>query len=60
MVEEHQKEVVIKGLDIPFWDLVVFLIKLSLASIPALFILGVVYMVLGMIFGAVFLPMMPR
>lgn len=49
----EEKEVIIKGLDIPFLDLVVFLIKLTLASIPAIFILSVVFWAIGVLFGAV-------
>lgn len=30
---------IVTGIDIPFWDLVVVLVKLSLASIPAFLIL---------------------
>ncbi|WP_193111693.1 hypothetical protein [Sulfurimonas paralvinellae] len=48
----EDKEVVIKGLDIPFLDLVVFLVKLALASIPAIFILSVVFWAIGALFGA--------
>lgn len=31
-------KVIIAGIDIPFWDLVVLLVKISLAAIPAAFI----------------------
>jgi hypothetical protein len=34
--------VTIDGIDVPFWELVVTLVKLSLASIPALIILAVI------------------
>jgi len=34
---EDLKRVIIKGIDIPFIDLVVLLIKLAFASIPAMF-----------------------
>jgi hypothetical protein len=33
------QEVIIKKLDIPFWNLVWFMVKLALASIPAMFII---------------------
>jgi hypothetical protein len=33
------KEVIIKGIDIPFIDLVILLVKLALAAIPAMFII---------------------
>ncbi|GEM_PF-6833284 len=45
------KRVVITGLDIPFWDLVIFLIKLSFASIPAIFVVSGVFMLIGMMTG---------
>lgn len=40
--------VVLTGLSIPFWDLVVILVKLAIAAIPAVIILS-------MISGAIFL-----
>jgi hypothetical protein len=49
----EDKEIIIKGLDIPFLDLVVFLVKLALASIPAIFILSVVIWAIGALFGIV-------
>ena len=52
----ENREVIIKGLDIPFLDLVVFLVKLALASIPAIFILSVVFWAIGALFGAVAFP----
>jgi len=52
----ENKEVIIKGLDIPFLDLVVFLVKLALASLPAIFILSVVMWAIGALFGAVVFP----
>ena len=52
----EDKEVIIKGLDIPFLDLVVFLVKLALASIPAIFILSVVIWAISALFGAFVFP----
>jgi len=52
----QEKEIIIKGLDIPFLDLVVFLVKLALASIPAIFILSVVFWAISALFGAVMFP----
>ena len=37
--------VTISGIDVPFWDLVIALVKLSLASIPAMIILVIFYVV---------------
>lgn len=52
----ENKEVIIKGLDIPFLDLVVFLVKLALASIPAIIILSVVMWAISALFGVVMFP----
>jgi len=62
MQEENQntvltKNVVIMGLDIPFWDLVIFLIKLAFASIPALFVLSLFFALIGMLTGNMMLWM---
>jgi hypothetical protein len=43
--------VVISGLDIPFLDLVVVLVKFAFASIPALFIVYFVLALFTMLFG---------
>lgn len=43
---------VIKGIDIPFGDLVVLLIKLALASIPAGLIVGIIYLMGVVVFTA--------
>ncbi|BBG65946.1 hypothetical protein NNO_1243 [Hydrogenimonas sp.] len=48
---EEIKKVVVSGLEIPFWNLVWFMVKLALASIPALFIIYFIMMFLGMLFG---------
>jgi len=61
-MENEKQRIILAGLDIPFWDLVWFMVKLSLASIPAIFILYLFVMALGMIFGGVmqlFTPPMP-
>ena len=44
------KEVIIKGVDIPFMDLVVLLVKLSLAAIPAMFIVFSTFALFNMLF----------
>ncbi|WP_201353460.1 hypothetical protein [Hydrogenimonas urashimensis] len=54
-MEKCDKErVIVSGLEIPFWDLVWFMVKLALASIPALFIIYFIFVVLGMLFGGFF------
>jgi len=49
--KEEKSRVVVSGLQIPFWDLVWFMVKLAFASIPAIFIIYFIMMLLGMIFG---------
>jgi len=51
---EDFKKVIIKGVDIPFIDLVVLLVKLALAAIPALFVIYFVFALFTMIFGGMF------
>jgi len=55
-MEEKEVRVTLKDIDIPFWNLVVFLIKLAFASIPALFvvsfIMGLVFALTGGMFSA--------
>jgi hypothetical protein len=36
-MDEKEVKMTLKDIDIPFWNLVLFLIKLAFASIPALF-----------------------
>jgi len=53
-MEKSEKEsVVVSGLEIPFWDLVWFMVKLALASIPAMLIIYIFIMLLGLLFGGV-------
>jgi len=51
---EEIKKVIIKGIDIPFMDLVVLLVKLALAAIPAMVVIYAVFAFLTMIFGGMF------
>ena len=44
------KEVIIKGIDIPFADLVILLVKLALAAIPAMFIIFATFAIFNMLF----------
>ena len=45
--------VVVVGFDMPFWPLVRFLVKLAIASIPAGLVIALLYMFLGLIYGAI-------
>ncbi len=60
MIDEDKKRVIISGLDIPFWDLVWFMVKLALASIPALFIIYFFFAIIGVIFNGFFGIFMPH
>lgn len=44
-----QREVKIANFNMPFWALVGFLVKVSLASIPALFVLAVIGFVISLV-----------
>ena len=50
MNDEKKEHIVLAGLDIPFWDLVWFMVKFALASIPAIFIIYIIVMLFGMVF----------
>ncbi len=56
-MQEKTKEVKITGVDIPFLNLVIFIVKIALASIPALFILWFIFAIFGMLFGGTFMFM---
>ena len=46
-------QVSIVDIRIPFWSMVVFMVKASLASIPALIILYVIFLFFAAIFGGI-------
>lgn len=50
----EKQEVTIVDVKMPFMSIVIFLVKLAIASIPAFIILSVIFMILGAIFGGVF------
>ena len=47
-----QREVTIANFNMPFWALVGFLVKVSLASIPALFVLAAIGFVISLVLTA--------
>jgi hypothetical protein len=53
-MDDREKRVVIGGIDIPFIDLVILLVKLALASIPAMIIIYTVFALLSTLFGGFF------
>ncbi|WP_428774365.1 hypothetical protein [Vibrio sp.] len=48
---DNQREVTVVDIRMPFWSMVVFLVKLAIASIPAMIILSFIFMILTMLFG---------
>lgn len=50
--------VVITGVQIPFGELVLLILKFVLASIPAYIILFILFAIVGTIFGGIFAGMM--
>jgi len=53
-MENEEKRIVIKGIDIPFMDLVVLLVKLAFAAIPAMIVIFALFGLLSTLFGGVF------
>ena len=54
-MENNNKKIIIKGgVDIPFIDLVVLLVKLAFASIPAIIIVSGIFSLLSVLFSGVF------
>jgi hypothetical protein len=48
------REVVVTDVKIPFWSMVVLLVKLAIAAIPAMVILVILATLTSMVLGAVF------
>ena len=46
--------VTIRDIDVPFWRIVLILVKWSIASIPALIIFGLLWVVIGWLLALVF------
>ena len=53
-------EVKLVDIDVPFFDIVAFMVKWSLASIPAAIILGIVFFGLAIVFRFVFAAVFAR
>lgn len=53
-MSSEANEVVVTDIKIPFWSMVILLVKWALASIPAIIILFVIGSVLSALFGSVF------
>lgn len=55
----EQREVIVTDIRMPFWPMVIFLVKLAIASIPALIILWLLMALLLALLGLVGLATMP-
>ena len=49
-------EIVVTDLNIPFWSMVVLMVKWAIAAIPAVIILFAIFALLGAVAGYVFGP----
>ncbi len=56
---QEVRKIIISGLEVPFWDLVWFMVKLAFASIPAMFIVYFIWMVIELFLGGFFHMIMP-
>ncbi len=53
-MENDHRRIIIEGVDIPFVDLVILLVKLAFASIPAIIIVSGIFSLLSVLFGGIF------
>ena len=53
-MENENKKVIISGINIPFFDLVILLVKLALAAIHAIILLSFIFAAFTSIFGGMF------
>jgi len=54
MENNSVNEVKITDIKMPFWSMVMFMVKVAIASIPAIIILWIIFAVLAVIFGSIF------
>lgn len=52
--KKHNQEVTVVDIKMPFLSMVIFLVKLAIAAIPAMIILSIIFAILGAVFGGVF------
>ena len=45
------QEVTVKGINMSFWNMVVFMVKWTLAAIPAMIIISVIYFIIAAVVG---------
>lgn len=53
MESNSSNHVSIVDIKMPFWSMVVFMVKAAIAAIPAMFILAIIFTILSVIFGGV-------
>ena len=53
MEEYSVKEVNIVDIKIPFWSMVIFMVKATIASIPAMIILSILVALVAAVFGSI-------
>ena len=53
MEENRVKEVNIVDIKMPFWSMVIFMVKVTIASIPAMIILSILYLMFALVFGGI-------
>ena len=54
MENNNSNEVNIVDIKMPFWSMVMFMVKAAIASIPAIIILTIIFTILSAIFGGIF------
>ena len=57
MEENRVKEVNIVDIKIPFWSMVIFMVKAIIASIPAMIILSILYLLFALVFGGILMEL---
>ena len=55
MSTDNDTRVVVVDIRMPFWSMVVFMVKLAIASIPAFIILSILSAVVMAVFGGIFM-----
>jgi len=58
-VDSQNNEVTVVDIKMPFWSMVVFMVKWAIASIPAILILAVLVVVIAGLFGG-FVDSLPK
>jgi hypothetical protein len=53
-ITQGAQPIVVTDIHMPFWSMVVFLVKLAIAAIPAILILSILGAILGAIFSGIF------